>query len=70
MVTGSSPGRLRYQRKHWGAANDGTSLYAITVYCDFSNANVTTMLPLLPPKVNVGCWTRELRIGFQSARTR
>ena len=38
---------------------------AITIYRDFSNANVTTMLPLLPPKVNVGCWTRELRQGFK-----
>ena len=24
------------------------------------------MLPLCPPKVNVGCWTRELGMGFQN----
>jgi len=36
-----------------------------TIHCDFSNASVTTMLPLLPPKVNVGCWTRELKQDFK-----
>ena len=38
---------------------------AVVVYCSFSNASVTTMLPLLPPNVNVGCWTRELRTVFR-----
>ena len=39
----------------------------VTIYRSFSNASVTTILPLLPPKVNVGCWTRELKVGFQGA---
>ena len=39
----------------------------VTIYRGFSNANVTTILPLLPPKVNVGCWTRELRARLQGA---
>jgi hypothetical protein len=47
---------------------EGTcALGAVVVYCSFSNASVTTMLPLLPPNVNVGCWTRELRTAFQTS---
>lgn len=40
-------------------------LGTVATYRDFSNASVTTMLPLWPPKVNVGCWTRELNQGFK-----
>jgi len=52
---GLLPGRLKYLRKPWEIVYEGDILYAIAIYCDFSNARVTTMLPLLPPKVNVGC---------------
>jgi len=58
---GLLPGRPRYLQGCWGMVCEGEA------YHDFSNARVTTMLPLLPPKVNVGCWTRELKAGFQTA---